>query len=350
MDSEDRSPAFGEADSTTEQAPNCDGFHKAPCFRSPTLGSTTSLGPDFTVTTPTASLNSLSSLPPTASYSFVGTLTDPSSVTPSPNTVGLETPTAATITSTIAPVYTTETSPSETAPSDSSPHPNTKTTIAIVVPVVVGSVAIIIAIVAFLLWRRRRNSKANKNNRAAPGSEMSREAGPGLLPGNNRDRGQMDVGWSHAAFRESVPPTYQHHNISTPIIQSTTASEVTLMHSPLPPSNVPSPPPPPPPPPRYSTISARERSQLYNDERHSILTVENLAALHGWEGSEDTREVRDSRDEGAQSPFRDPSDGTSIISPVSDIDSPTARRHGNGDEDSLVSSLGDEHRGSHRMQ
>ncbi|KAJ9297184.1 hypothetical protein DTO271G3_4477 [Paecilomyces variotii] len=348
MDSEDLSPAFGETDSTTEQAEYCEGLRGVPCLRNPTPGFTISLDPDVT---PIASRDPLSSSrPETASYSFVGTWTDPSSVTSSPNTVGSEAPTATAITSTVAPAYTTETSPSETAPSDSSAHTNTETTIAFVVPVVVGSVAIIVAIVAFLLWRRRkRNAKANKNNRTAPGTEICREAGPVFLPGNNRDRGQMDVGWSHAAFRESVLPTYQHHNASTPIIPSATTSEVTLMNSPLPPSNVPSPPSPPPPP-RYSTISARERSQMHNDERHSILTVENLAALHGWEGSEDTREVRASRDEGAQSPFRDLSDGTSIISPVSDIDSPTARRHGSGDEDSLVSSLGDENRGSHRMQ
>lgn len=181
--------------------------------------------------------------------------------------------------------------------------------------------------------------KTNNDSQAALGTEMSREAGPVFLPSNDRDIGQLDAPFrSDPAFRESVLPDYQHHNTSTPILN--TGSEITLMNSAPPPSNGPS-----PPPPRYSTISPREGGQLHNDDRHSVLTIENLAALHGWEGSEDREERGNLRGEGVGSFFRDPSDGTSTISAVSDIDSPTARRHVNGDEDSIVSSLGDEHRG-----
>ncbi|GAD94256.1 hypothetical protein PVAR5_2880 [Paecilomyces variotii No. 5] len=339
MDSKSLTPAFGEADTRTDQAPYCEGSPESlPCWRNPTVSFVSVLSLESTATTPTASPETLSYTPEATSYSVPDTTMVPP-VTSSSSTVELETPTATAITSTVAPISTTGASPSETASSDSSSHTNTKTTIAIVVPVVVGSVLIIAAIVAFLFWRRRRKASQNNDNQAVIGTEMSREAGPVFLPGNNRDIGQMDAPFrSDAAFRESVLPNYQHRNTSTPMLS--TGSEITLMNSAPLPSNVPS-----PPPPRYSTISAREGGQLYNDDRHSILTIENLAALHGWEGSENRDEIGDLRDQRARSPFRDRSDGTSTISAISDMGSPTARRHGNGDEESIVSSLGDEHRG-----
>lgn len=344
MDAEELAQILAETDDNETHESSCEEFPEKRCSEYSTLSSAT-LTTSSTATTPEATTseatasdapwNPFTYRPETASYTIVSVLTSASVISTSS-----EAPETPTIISTIVPApeatsatSSVETSAAETISSNSttttsSHNHHTTKTVTIAVPVAVGSVAIIVALISFLLWRRRRKS----NQKRSPSSEMSHEAGTAFLSRNDPDLGHMDAPLgSSSRFRDSVTPQPVPHYTPTP----NTTSETRLMDTATQPLNIPT-----PPPPRYSTITTtRDGNQTQNNERHSALIVENLAALPGWNGAE----AGEMGNEHARSPFGDLSDDASTISSISDIASPAARRHREVDEVSVVSSLGDEH-------